>query len=184
LDDASYRAFGAEPDDDAKLDARGLFQGLWAPSEPIAWRHYMGGASPKDLVPTGYGDLFLVSDRVVAVLRQHGFSGWTTYLVTLYGKKKEPVAGYHGFSITGRCGLPDESRTRLEWRDPLVPNGPRVQVRVGLYVDLATWTGEEVFSPHGSGWCFVTEPVKVALEKAKVTNLKFVRLSEYEQLVV
>lgn len=180
---ASWSAFRVETENQADLDARGLFQGLWAPSEPILWRHYMGGASPKDLVPTGYGDLFLVSDRVVKVLRDHQFIGWATFPVNLVGKKKEAIPGYHGFAVTGRCGIPDDSLSRVEWRDPLVPNGPRVQVQVGMYFDLSTWTGEDIFSPHGSGWCFVTEPVKLALEKAKVTNFSFTQLTEYECLL-
>lgn len=110
LQGASWNAFRAETDDNAKLDARGVFQGLWTPSEPIVWRHYMDGAVPRDLVPTGFVGLFLVSDRVVEVLRTHQFTGWSPFPVTLLGKQKEVIPGYHAFAVTGRCGTPDVDR--------------------------------------------------------------------------
>ena len=180
LASASWSAFRVEPVGKTDMDERGLFQGAWAPAEPIVWRHYMGGAAPKDLVPTGYVGPILVSDRVVNVLREHQFTGWNTYPVTLLGKKKEVIPRYHGLTVTGRCGQPDDRLSPVEWREPLVPNGPRIQVRVGLYFDPATWTGEDIFSPPGSGWCFVTERVKAAVEKTELTNLRFTRLTAYE----
>jgi hypothetical protein len=180
VSEATVSAFRVEPVGDAHLDHTGLMTGEVVPAEPIVFRHYMGGAAPKDLIATGYPGLVLLSDRVLSCLREHGFTGWSTFPVRVEGKKRVMVEGYHGFVVTGRCGPFDTSRSQLVTKDPLVPGGRSYQMKRGLYFDPATWDGSDIFSPPKTAYWIVTDRVREALQKAKFTNLKVERLSEYE----
>jgi len=43
-----------------------------------------------------------------------------------------------------------------------------------------TWDGSDLFLPEGTGYKFVTEEIKTALEKAKIRNIWFERITEIE----
>lgn len=52
----------------------------------------------------------------------------------------------------------------------------------GLYFDPDTWDGSDIFMPGGrTGWVFVLDHVRDALEKAHVKNVAFQRLDEVER---
>jgi hypothetical protein len=54
---------------------------------------------------------------------------------------------------------------------------------VGLYFDLKTWDGSDIFVPESTGYTIVTEQVKIAIEKAKFKNIYFKRLTEFERMM-
>jgi len=150
------------------------------PEKPIVCRHSMGG-KPRDLVGTGYGTMILLSSRVVGILREKEFTGWTTYPVEVYGKRGERIDGYHGFAVTGRCGPVHWNKARRERRPPPVPNGCGYDVLVGAYISPRSWDGTDIFMPKGTTYIIVLEPVMQALTKAKVSNIGFERLTELER---
>lgn len=178
LDDAFvYGTLRASADED--LDSIVIHRAEKLPSKPVVFRHFMGGR-PRDLV--GSGDiLHIMSERVISILRAGPFTGWTTYPIELYGKKGERIEGYHGFAVTGRCG-------RIQWRKGKkvrkpapVPGGQPYDAWVGMYFNPKSWDGSDIFVPKGMTCTIMTEPVMQALAKAKVTNIDFTRLTEFER---
>ena len=159
-----------------------LYEGRVTLQAPLAFEFMKGasGSTPYDFVSTSLPPLKLVSERVVAVLRD--FTGWATYPVEVYGKKGELVAGYHGLAVTGRCGPIDDSRSRPAIRPPAVPHGQATRMWIGLYFDPVSWDGSDVFLPKGNGRTFITEDLKSALERAGITNVYFTALSEAENM--
>jgi hypothetical protein len=52
----------------------------------------------------------------------------------------------------------------------------------GLFFDPASWDGSDFFMPaHKVGHLFVVEEVKRAFEKAKISNVKFEPLDQFER---
>lgn len=173
------RALHVEPRELERIpDGYALYGGEVRPDRPLIFDFKKGasGSTAYDFVGTTLPPLKLISDRVVEVLRS--FSGWSTYPVEVYGKKGERIPGYHGLSITGRCGPIDDSRSQPRIRPPASPAGRATREWIGLYFDPATWDGSDLFLPRGSGGTFVTEAVKTALERARITNVQFTPLTE------
>jgi hypothetical protein len=165
------------------VDPARLFWGEERPASPVRFTHAMGG-KPRDLIWTTHGFPFLVSDRTIAVLHDNHFTGWTTYPVEVSGKGGERIEGYHGFAVTGRVGEVDLTR-RVRIRKPLQerPFGGFAVWR-GVYFTPSTWDGSDVFVMAGGVLAIITEPVKRVLERAKISNVSFVRLTEFEEPIV
>lgn len=164
-----------------QLDHIAIARAEKLPTVPLVGRCLQGG-SPRDVVATGYAALDLFSDRVIQVLRDGGFTGWTTYPVEIYGKNGVRIDGYHGFAVTGRCGPVDWSKGKKVRKPPPVPQGQGYDAWMGLYFDPYSWDGSDVFMPEGGATCnIVVERVKLVLEKAKVTNIRFKPLTEFER---
>lgn len=147
------------------------------PSSPVIVRHKMGGA-PKDFIWTTLVYPVFVSQRVIDLFQDQGFTGWTTYPAVVYAKDGSTIPGYQGLAITGRCGPIDESRSERAFHTTRTGQHPILR---GLYFDPESWDGSDLFTTSSlSGWRFVTEKVKRALEKARVRNVEFRRLTEVE----
>lgn len=50
----------------------------------------------------------------------------------------------------------------------------------GVRFDPSTWDGSDLFMPEDSTWILVTEEVKRAFDRAKVRNVLFQRVTEFE----
>jgi hypothetical protein len=139
-------------------------------------RWFMGRKKPSDFIWTTLSVPRLVSERVVTVLRDAGFTGWGTYDVDLVGHDGAPIPGYCGFAAHGRCGPIDNSKS-VEM--PTVYPGGIFPAWHGLYFDPDTWDGSDFFmSEDGFGAIFVVEDVRRAFRKAKVRNVYFKRLAD------
>ena len=90
-------------------DSVALLRGEIRPTRPLRCTWNSGGML-KDILGSSWAILMLVSDRVVEIATREGFTGWLTYPVEVYDRKERPVPGYHGLSVTGRCGPVDESK--------------------------------------------------------------------------
>jgi hypothetical protein len=136
----------------------------------------MGGRL-ADLIGTTHAVLFLISDRVVEVLRRIDATGWATYPVTVQGKDGALVAGYQGLAVDGRAGpeVPSASADVTYHAGAGVRPFP---ARLGIFFDPATWDGRDVFLIRGAARVIVTERVRAALEAAKITNAEFKPLTE------
>jgi hypothetical protein len=122
----------------------------------------------------------VISQRFADVLNASGATGWSTYPVELHGKSAELIEGYYGLAVTGRCGPLLGERSRLEMR--VGPSGKSITYKVGFYFDEATWDGSDVFTPNDTAFVFVSDKVKRALEKAKITNVAFTSLDSVAEL--
>lgn len=152
-------------------DADALHCAEVTPETAIVYQWH-SGRYVRDQMLTTEAVICLFSDRVFQVLRENRFSGWRTFPVQLFDKENKIIEGYHGLSVTGRCGSLDKPR-----RVP-IPRGKRWWR--GLYVKDDFWDGSDVFLPYGTTFVFVTQEVKDALEAIRPSNIAFIRLSEFE----
>ncbi len=165
------------------LDPLALKRAEVSPSEPIRF-HHDEGTRLYDLIGTTDAVLDLVSDRFVAVLSDNDFSGWRTYEIEIYDDAGRSVPGYHGLSATGSCGPIDDALSPVMPVAPPIPQGETLPHRLGLRFHPETWDGSDVFVPVGTAHLMMTEPVRDALAKAKVTNVRLDRITEVEMLVI
>ncbi len=160
-----------------------LTSGSWTPPTILRFRQYEGKMLP-DVVGTQRANVKFVSERVVAALRAVSASGWGTYPVRLEAEDGTEVTGYSGLVVSGRCGAIDNTRS-VQVEKAVVGN-PKGNAPVwkGLYFAEESWDGSDIFRPSGTGYIFVTEKVRAALDRAKVTNLTYTALAEYERAML
>jgi len=153
-----------------------------SPNEPVTAHWYMGRGKPEDIVWTGHVATVLVSERIHSIFLEHGISGWSSYRVSLHGKNAEPISGYFGLVINGRCGAIDNSKSQqISKRFP----AKNSKVWKGIFFDPSSWDGSDLFMPSGrNGWIFATNDVKQVIEKEKIKNIAFNPLGEVERLVI
>lgn len=177
----SSRYFRATLELTVDEDGFQVTRGEVVPSQPVRARWIMGGREPVDVIWTGDVAPVLISDRLQGILRERGFSGWSTYAVELHGKSGEVIPGYSGLVVHGRCGPIDETKSVEVPRD----RPSKLKLLKGLYFDPATWDGSDFYMPEGkSCWVFVTEEVKESFEKAKIKNVELTALSRAERLTL
>jgi len=176
------RALRATPSGDALIKHRDLGSGVWEPQQPVMLQQAnVGGNTPKDLVGTGLVDIRLFSNRTIELLRARQYTGWKTYPVELVDRRGERISGYQGFAVVGRCGPIEAERSEIITRIPQANAKKPLQVFRGLLFDPATWDGNDIFQPRGTAFILVTETVKNAFEKARITNVEFHRITEMER---
>lgn len=166
-----------------KLDKKRIFKGQETVDQQLKFK-YHSGSHPQDLIGTTNAWIKLISNKVVKVLNQHGFKGWSTIPALVYSKQQEQIDGYHVLRVHGRCGPIDDSKSREVVIPPKSPKGKPRKGLMGLYFDQESWDGSDIFSPEGTGFVFVTEKVKLALEEAEVSNLIFKAITEIENMTV
>lgn len=156
-----------------------LFRGETDLDSPI--RFYPNvGKKRYDLIGSGYAGLDLFSNRVINKLVEHKISGWKTYACEVYDWDNDLIEDYSLFSVTGRCSVIDYSKSEKIIIQPFTPQGKPTEGIRGLYFDLASWDGADIFTPESSKLTFVTEKVKRLFEKNRFTNIQFKRITEFE----
>lgn len=170
-------------DDD--LDPFALTRAERTPRQPVQFRRDEG-MHLYDFIGTTWAVLYLVSDRIINLLADRKFTGWTTYPVEIRDGSDDLVPGYHGLAVTGRCGPIDDTLSPIEVLPPPVPGGKSMPHHLGLRFQPATWDGSDLFTPEGTGFVFLTESVADGLLQLKldVTNLSVEPLTEVRRLVV
>lgn len=163
------------------IDDFSLLKGEIIPTEPVEFKG-SAGKSPHDLVPTEYPNLLVFSARLTALLKRRGFTGWRTFPVIIYGSRGEPLMGYEGISVFGRCGVLDKSLSEKIWIDAPIPERKGYHGYMGLYFDPQSWDGSDFFSPNDTSFIFVTKRVVKAIEQAGITNISFVSVTDIENL--
>jgi hypothetical protein len=163
-----------------EMDDVGLTRAETLPDHPIRVGWAMGRAKPTEPVMwTTHVIPIIISDSVVQLLRSHGFTGWSLYEVSVHDKQGQMIPGYHGLSITGRCG-------KIDWTKgvevPRIFPGGIFPVWKGLFFDPESWDGSDLFMPSElKGYVFVVEDVKKAFERAKIRNVDFTPLDQFER---
>ena len=163
-------------------DPAGMTRAEAVGHEPVRF-HHDEGTRLYDYVGTTWAVLALVSERFIAVLEANGFTGWATYPIEIYDERGHAVPGYHGLAVTGRAGPIDNDLSPVMIVPAPVPGGEALPHRIGMRFWPETWDGSDVFVPDGTAAIFVTEAVRNALVKAKVTNIRLQRITEVELLV-
>jgi hypothetical protein len=156
----------------------GLTRAEMQPSHPITVEWAMGSAKPGDVIWTTMAVVVIVSDSVVQLLRSHEFTGWSLYDVSVRNKQGELIPGYCGLAITGRCGKIDYTRTVVV---PRVYPAGIFPIGKGLLFEPESWDGSDLFMPAGGvGNKLMVEKVKKAFERAKIKNVLFTPLDQFE----
>ncbi|MCL2435394.1 MAG: hypothetical protein FWD09_04560 [Lentimicrobiaceae bacterium] len=140
------------------------------------------GKKLQDILDTGWAALYLISDKMKAVLEENNLTGWKTFAVKVLTKKGEEIPGYHGLSITGRCGEIDYSKSEII-KKQLVSNGPFGKFYKGKHVGLDKWDGSDFFLPEKNLGTIITSRTADVLKKSKLTNIRMENLAEIEIMV-
>ena len=116
---------------------------------PIVFRQKKGYGGNKlvDFLNIGSASFGPVSDRVIELLRDGGFTGWDTYPVEVYLKDGSKLDGYQGLMVTGSCGALNPSIPKpidvvgYYWKGVSWP------FLKGFPLDIASWDGTDIFRP-------------------------------------
>lgn len=165
-------------EDNQLYDSWAVFRGEEIPKSLLKFHHIMG-RKPKDIIMATDAVLQIVSDRFLKILSENDVTGWSTFPVIVYDKNGNELTGYSGFSVVGRSGPIDDTKHRVEYRTSPFNPDYRYKVGIGLYFDIDTWDGSDIFTPQG-GIIIVVERVKVLLENAKFKELIFTSINDYE----
>ncbi len=151
-------------------------RGRELPTEPIQVFADMG-RDPRDFIWVSL--VPLIHQRVVDALNAAGCTGWSTYPVTMHGRKGVVLPDYHGLVITGRCAsiTIDCDPARLVYRR--LPNG-WCPAHKGLLVDAPTWDGSDLFcaADGKTGYLIVTPRLRELFRQLRITNVKFTPVEE------
>ncbi|HVG64323.1 MAG TPA: hypothetical protein VNA24_37525 [Hyalangium sp.] len=174
----SRKAFRGDLGVETRDEVFALTRAELHPAHPITVEWAMGSAKPGDVIWTTYAVPVIISESVVQLLRSHGFTGWSLYDVSVRDKQGQPILGYSGLAITGRCGKIDYARTVVV---PRVYPAGIFPIGKGLLFDPESWDGSDLFTPVGKGgFIFMVDEVKKVLERAKIRNVVFTPLEQYE----
>jgi hypothetical protein len=143
-----------------------LLLGRWRPSEPLVLRQN-SDRGPDSLGWGGSPALWIVSPAFRAALADAGCTGWsTTAVVVLAEHEDRVVTSEHGVLVVeGRCGPIDYERSSP------IP-GSRTGRR-GLYFELDSWDGSDVFAPADSMRVIYTKKAIDALRSHRVPGLAY-----------
>jgi len=140
------------------------------------------GKNLLDILDTGYANLLLISEKLKSVLKENKLTGWKTYPIKLYDKKGLEIIGYHGFSVTGRCGPIQYGKSEIIEKR-LISTGPVVKFYKGLSFGLESWDGSDFFSPKDTIRIITNEKVFQLMREQKISNLVMEPLDEIKTRV-
>lgn len=147
-------------------------------NEPIQLE-YLQGKKPMDIIGCGWSYIYAISPKFESILDE--FKGLKLYKTNYVGKTGD-LTDYKILSVTGRCGEIKNELSEKRLMPPIVPWGKEYEAHFGLYFDIDTWDGSDFFVPAGSYRTFITEKVKEKLDKAQLSNLHIVPISEIENV--
>lgn len=172
-------SLSSKEDSNGLSDEHRLIQGAYdGISFPVVFKQEYG-KKLQDILDTGWASLYLISDKMKAVLKDNNLTGWKTFAVKVLDKQGQEIKGYHGLSITGRCGKIDYNKSEITEKR-LVPDGPLVKYYKGLHVGLDKWDGKDFFLPEKYFGIMTTQRAAEVLKKNKLTNIRLENLAEIE----
>ena len=144
-------------------------------SFPIVFRQFEGSRL-RDFLNTGDPPVYLVSNRVLSLLRENRITGWERYPIILFDKKNNLIDGYSGFSVLGQGGSFAKWR---EYRYDKKKEELYVKER-GVY-DISQWDGSDFFLIDS--FLIVTARVVHVMKANKVTALSFQKFSDDTDII-
>lgn len=168
-----------DPDKIYLFDEHRLIQGNYNDILfPVRFKQEYGNKL-QDILDTGWAGLYLISDKMKSVLEENNFTGWKTFPVNVLNKQGQEIKSYHGFSVTGRCGKIDYTKSEtIEKR--LFINGSLTKYYKGLHIGLDEWDNTDFFLPKNCFGIIITKQVCEIFKKNKMSNIKFVNLADIE----
>jgi hypothetical protein len=167
----------------SEINAGSLLRAEILPNEPVIIKWLMGGEKTYDLIWTGMASPIIVHQRVIDLLVMKKITGWKTYETKIIGKRGEEKHDCFGLAITGRCDPFDLSKSEIVLKKNPARWSP---VFRGQYFEPNSWDGSDFFmekpdtQSRKTGFVMVTAAVREAFRIAKINNIRFVPLSEWE----
>lgn len=172
-----------------KQDVNGLFeehkliQGVYDNiTFPVLFKQEYGNKL-ADILDTGWSSLYLISDKMKTLLENNLLTGWKTFPVKVSSKEGKEIEGFHGFSITGRCGLVDFTKAETITKE-LVPGGPMGEFNKGLYFDIEAWDKSDFFIPENYFGIIVSKKASEILSNSNLSNINLLNLLDVEIMKV
>jgi hypothetical protein len=147
-------------------------------SNPVRFKGFMGGPI-ADILRTSLPPFLCVSEKIINILKDNHFTGWSTYPVEVSDRKGNNLPGYYGFAVTSYAGERDLSRSPIIEKEPIVTGGSRYRVYKGFYFNEDKWDGSDFFRIN-NGYIIVTKAVRDSFIKAKIRNVEFIALPDKE----
>ena len=170
---------GLKTDENGVSDHSKLIKGQFSGIDfPVIFKQEYG-KKLTDILNTGAAGFFLISDRMKKILEENNLTGWKTFPIKLYDKKRNEIFGYHGFSTVGRCGPIDYEKAEIIEKRR-VPAGPLCKFYKGLHVGLDEWDGNDFFIPDETYGTIITQRAADVLKINKITNMHLVNLADIE----
>jgi hypothetical protein len=155
-----------------------VFRGEFMPEKVVEFIPNCGSRT-YDFLNAGYAGLHLVSKKIIQLFRTNDLNGWLEKPVRIKGYEDFE---YYLFMVTGRCSAINFEKSQTFIKAPFAPTGKPVEVKRGLYFDIRSWDGSDVFTPENSMFTFVTEKAAKLLSDNKVTNLIICNTTHFELL--
>ncbi len=165
-----------------------ITMGINVPDRVLTFRRVVG-KQPMDIISSSFVSIYLISGKVVDVLRDNRVTGWTTYPVLIKSNRDKFIDGYHGLVACGRSGSIIDSMSK-HIIETIPPQGNRKtllqrEAWLGLYFDINIWDGCDFFMPadigEETGHIFVTEKVVNIFRNKRLINFNFTPLSTIYQ---
>ena len=151
---------------------RGNYEGV---EFPLYFKQFYGTKKLWDILNASFGFWF-ISKRLKNVLEENRFTGWQTYPIKLFYKNMKPIEGYYGFSVVGRCGPIDYSKSEIiKCVQP--ETGYTWKAYKVWYIGLDEWDGSDFFFPGETRHTIVTQKV-VDVLKGFNRQIKFTNLAD------
>jgi hypothetical protein len=151
--------------------------------KPLRFRRDLG-SKVYDVLATTWIVPFLLSPKVVDVLREGGFTGWDVHPARIELEGGKRVEDHGALMVSGRSGPVDEALSESVTLPRPVPEGNEVPGLRGLLFDPATWDGSDIFTPETTTFVMITDAVREALEAVSPSNLRLERITEIERMKV
>jgi hypothetical protein len=135
-----------------------------------------------DLLDTGWGFLFLISDRLVRVLTDEKVTGWSPWEAIVRMPDGGGRSDYKGLSVQGSAGPIDVGAGQATLKPRRYGSGGAISTRLGLPFEQSSWDGTDIFVPSGTGYILCVERVRELFRKHGVTNARLTPIEEIEQL--
>lgn len=165
------------PPIDLDIDTNKLIRGEYNEINfPVIFKQKYG-KNFQDVLDTEHPSLYLISDKFKTVLEENFLTGWQIYPIKFHGLNGQEISGYHGFSVVGRCGPIDYTKSEIIQKK-IVPEGSLCEYYKGLYFE--NWDGSDFFIPSKTSHVFITKKAANILKKNKITNVRLENLYELE----
>ena len=140
---------------------------------PIVFRQKKGYGGNKlvDFLNIGSASFGPVSDRVINLLRDGGFTGWDSYPVEVYLKDGSKLDGYQGLMVTGSCGALNPSIPEPIDVVGYYWEGVSWPFLKGFPLDIASWDGTDIFRPDDLSVIIISRRLRDAFKQAKISNV-------------
>ena len=138
---------------------------------PIIFHQYDG-----KYLDLGYPPVYLVSNRVIELLRENTITGWKNYPISLFDKKGNVIEGYSGFSVVGKGG-----KFTQFWDYGYVVESNKSYVKSRGIYDISQWDGSDIFLVHD--YIVITGRVMKLMKSIKVTAVEYERLSDDTDII-